>query len=193
MADGVDAINYSISGGNNPYGDSVELAFLDATTAGIFVSTSAGNNGPGASTVAHRSPWVSTVAAATHNRLYANQLINLTGGGTPPADMTGQSINIGYGPAPIVYAGASPYNNPLCAPFTGTPFSGQIVVCDRGTYGRVEKGQNVLNAGGGGYILANDAVSGASLVADVHVLSAIHITYNDGVMLKAWLASGSGH
>ena len=192
VADGVDVINYSISGGNNPYGDSVELAFLDATTAGTFVSTSAGNNGPGAATVAHRSPWVSTVAAATHNRLYTNQLIDMTGGSPPPpADITGQSISTGYGPADIVYAGD--YGNPLCAPFTGTPFSGEIVVCDRGTYGRVEKGQNVLDAGGGGYILANDAASGNSLVADPHVLPASHITYDDGVVLKAWLASGSGH
>ncbi|HZU86516.1 MAG TPA: S8 family serine peptidase, partial [Anaerolineaceae bacterium] len=33
---GVDVTNYSISGGENPYGDPVELAFLSATEAGIF-------------------------------------------------------------------------------------------------------------------------------------------------------------
>jgi subtilisin family serine protease len=47
LADGVDVINYSIGGGNNPYSDSVELAFLDLFSAGVFVSTSAGNSGPG--------------------------------------------------------------------------------------------------------------------------------------------------
>ena len=51
--DGVDVINYSIGGGNNPYSDPVELAFLDAYAAGVFVATSAGNEGPGASTAGH--------------------------------------------------------------------------------------------------------------------------------------------
>ncbi len=194
VADGVDAINYSISGGTNPYYDLVELAFLDATAAGVFVSTSAGNNGPGPGTVAHRSPWVSTVASATHNRLYTNGLVNLTGGDTPPpADIVGQSISTGYGPAPIVYAGD--YGDPLCGtPFPPGTWTDEIVVCDRGGgYGRVAKGENVLAGGADGYVLANDAANGNSLVADPHALPAIHITYSDGVALKAWMASGSGH
>ena len=44
--DMVDVINYSISGGDDPWNDSVDQAFLDATAAGIFVSASAGNAGP---------------------------------------------------------------------------------------------------------------------------------------------------
>ena len=44
--DGVNVINFSISGGNNPYADAVELAFLDAYNAGVFVAASAGNSGP---------------------------------------------------------------------------------------------------------------------------------------------------
>src|SRR4029079_10488329 len=35
ITDGVDVINFSISGGNDPYTDPVELAFLDAFNAGI--------------------------------------------------------------------------------------------------------------------------------------------------------------
>ena len=35
-------------------------------------------------------------------------------------------------------------------------------------------------------ILANDAASGDSLNADPHDLPAVHITYDDGVALKAW-------
>jgi FdhD protein len=34
----------------------------------VFVAASAGNSGPDASTVAHPSPWFTTVAAGTHNR-----------------------------------------------------------------------------------------------------------------------------
>ena len=48
VLDGVNVINFSISGGTNPATDPVELAFLDAYAAGVFVATSAGNSGPGA-------------------------------------------------------------------------------------------------------------------------------------------------
>ena len=65
IQDGVDVINFSIGGGENPYEDAVSLAFLDAYSAGIFVAASAGNDGPGADTVGHREPWVTTVAAST--------------------------------------------------------------------------------------------------------------------------------
>ena len=50
ILDGVNVINFSISGGANPYSDPVELAFLDAYAAGVSVSASAGNSGPGAAT-----------------------------------------------------------------------------------------------------------------------------------------------
>ena len=192
-ADGVDVINYSISGGSNPYGDPVEQAFLSARDAGVFVSASAGNNGPGAGTVAHVSPWLTTVAASTHSRTWVNQLTNMSGGTNPPADMTGRSISAGYGPAPIVHAGD--YGDPLCGtPFpAGTWTNGEIVVCDRGTFGRVEKGVNVLAGGAGGYVLANAAANGESINADAHALPAIHLGYADSQVLLAWLASGSGH
>ena len=72
IADGVDVLNYSISGGDSPWTDLVDLAFLDATAAGMFVSASAGNAGPGASTVAKTGPWNASVAASTHNRVIAN-------------------------------------------------------------------------------------------------------------------------
>src|SRR5262249_5710232 len=50
ILDGVDVINFSISGGGQPYADPVELAFLDAYDADISVNASAGNSGPGAGT-----------------------------------------------------------------------------------------------------------------------------------------------
>ena len=68
VADGVDVINYSISGTRTNFRDPVEISFLYAANAGVFVAASAGNSGPTASTVAHPSPWITTVAAGTHNR-----------------------------------------------------------------------------------------------------------------------------
>ena len=70
LTDGVDVINFSISGGDSPWNDIVDLAFLDAVGAGSFVSASAGNSGPGASTVAHTGPWNATVANSLHDRVF---------------------------------------------------------------------------------------------------------------------------
>ncbi len=81
ILDGVNVINFSISGGTDPFTDPVELAFLDAYAAGVFVSASAGNDGPGAATANHLSPWVLTVAASTQTREFASTL-TLTGGTT---------------------------------------------------------------------------------------------------------------
>ena len=68
VADGVDVINFSISGSQTNFRDPVEIAFLFAADAGVFVAASAGNSGPTTSTVAHPGPWLTTVAAGTHNR-----------------------------------------------------------------------------------------------------------------------------
>ena len=81
ILDGVDVINFSISGGANPFSDAVELAFLDAYNAGVFVAASAGNAGPGADTTDHRSPWVTTVAASTQRRAFANTIALSADGG----------------------------------------------------------------------------------------------------------------
>ena len=68
VADGVDAINYSISGNTVTTADAVSISFLFAARAGIIVSASAGNSGPDESTVNHGGPWLMTVAAGTKDR-----------------------------------------------------------------------------------------------------------------------------
>jgi len=70
VADGVDVINLSVSGTQTNYLDPVEVAFFDASAAGVFVAVSAGNAGP-ANTVAHPSPWLMTVAASTDYKVQA--------------------------------------------------------------------------------------------------------------------------
>ena len=68
VEDGVDVINYSVSGSSTNFLDPAEVSFLFAADAGVFVAASAGNSGPTTATVAHPSPWITTVAAGTHNR-----------------------------------------------------------------------------------------------------------------------------
>lgn len=197
VIDGVDVINFSIGGGtSDPWLDTGSLAFLNATEAGLVPVTSAGNNGPGAGTVGSPAdaPWMLAVGAATHNRAGFNALINMTGGDTdPPGDILGKGLSEGHGPAAIVYAADFGDDGRCLNEFpAGTWTNDEIVVCDRGVIARVAKGWNVKAGGAGGLILAN-ANPGDSLNGDIHHLPAVHITYEDGVALKTWLASGSDH
>jgi subtilisin family serine protease len=84
VADGVDVLNYSISGTDSPWANSISRTFLEAFGAGIFVATSAGNSGPGAGTVAHTAPWNASVAATTSDRTFANTLSVLGPEPVPP-------------------------------------------------------------------------------------------------------------
>lgn len=98
VADGVvDVVNYSISGGTSPWTDPVARAMLNATSAGVFVAAAAGNSGPGAATTSHVSPWVTTVGASTHNRVFGFNF-TLTAPGTPPAQA---SVLLRPGAAPL--------------------------------------------------------------------------------------------
>jgi subtilisin family serine protease len=194
--DQVDVINYSIGGtSSNPWNDLDSQAFLNARRGGVFVSASAGNSGPGPSTVGSPAdaPWLLTVGASTHDRKFINGIVGMSGGATaPPPDLLGKSVTSGYGPAGVVYAGD--FGDPLCpTPFPPGTFEGEIVVCDRGVNPRVEKARNVQIGGAGGFVLANDQASGSSTVADPYVIPGVNISFADGQTLKAWLASGTGH
>ena len=102
--DGVNVLNFSISGGANPYTDPVELAFLDAWNAGISVNASAGNSGPGAGTSDHGGPWTTTVGASTGPREFRSTL-HLTADGGATFDMTGITLTNGISSAtPVVLA-----------------------------------------------------------------------------------------
>jgi len=213
VADQVDVINFSIGGGTyDPYElladpTSDVYAMFQARAAGVVVVASAGNDGPDARSLSEpaNAPWVIGVANASHNRRFANSLGTFSGAPNPPATLAGQGYTSGYGPAAIVYAGN--YGNALCGigdtqgvtpdggsnPFAAGTFHGEIVICDRGTYARVEKGYNVKAAGAGGYVLANAASDGESIVSDDHFLPTVHLGYTEGQQLKTWVASGGTH
>jgi len=200
LPDGIHALNYSISGGNDPYNDAVELAFLNATAAGVYVATSAGNDGPGPATTGHNSPWVAATGATTHNRAIVNSVVDMDSDDGPLADIVGAGFTAGYGPETIINSadleGAFP-GSTLCGlgglgsfipPWPPGTFNGEIVACTRGTFGRVEKGANALAAGAGGYILMDN---GAGIVGDAHVLPGVHISQADGAVLAGWLAANT--
>lgn len=188
-ADGVDVLNFSISGSRTSVLTPVELQFLFAADAGVFVATSAGNSGPGASTVAHNSPWVTTVAAGTHDRVLTAD-VALGNGQT----YTGPGAGAAVPSSDLVLssaagkADADPDQVRLCYPGTldSAKAAGKIVVCDRGVIARVDKSLAVKQAGGVGTVLVNTSPS--SLNGDLHFVPTVHLNETDGSAVKAYAA-----
>ena len=189
ILDDVDVINFSVSGGANPYTDAVELAFLDAFHAGISVNASAGNSGPTPATTDHGGPWVTTVAASTSNRFFVSTL-HLTADGGASFDMPGVTITGGIGTAtPVILAESIPGEDVLCQTklAAGSAAAGKVVLCQRGVNARVDKGFNVFSGGAAGMVLYNPIVQ--DVETDNHWLPAIHV---DGPS-TALLAFVNGH
>jgi subtilisin family serine protease len=179
IADGVDVLNYSIGGSSesDPL-DSVEQAFRGASNANVFVAASAGNSGPGASTFDHPSPWLTTVAAATHRRAFlavelgdgqrfvgASNTATLT---TATQLVTSKSVKL---------AGADEDDAALCVPGTLDPSlaTGKVVQCDRGVIDRIAKSFEVQRAGGIAMVMTNTSEN--SLNGDLHPIPSVHVDH----------------
>ncbi|WP_322937866.1 S8 family peptidase [Nocardioides bizhenqiangii] len=178
VIDGVDVLNYSIGGTSEPGTfDAVDVAFLFAAEAGVFVATSAGNNGPNASTLGKwPTPWTTGAAASTH--WIAEQKLVLGNGDEYIGSSTTGSLTT---PTPMVAARASgaagvPANNAaLCLPGSLDPakVSGKLLVCERGTNARIEKSFVARDAGAVGMVLVNPTPN--SLNGDLHAIPTVHI------------------
>jgi subtilisin family serine protease len=192
--DGVDVINYSVSGTSTNFLDPAQVSFLYAARAGIFVAASAGNSGPTTSTVAHPGPWLTTVAAGTHNR--SGQGSVALGNG---ATYSGASLATAV-TAPLIdstaagLAGADPTQVALCySSLDGgnvldpALVAGKIVVCDRGVTSRTNKSLAVKEAGGVGMILTNTSTN--SLNADFHFVPTVHLQSTDRAAVKEYAAT----
>jgi subtilisin family serine protease len=159
IADGVDVVNYSISGGRNPWtiGDG-DRTFLDMINADIVVSASAGNTSPTITNpvgqVNHLGPWVMTVAASTHDENVL-ALVSIAGPGTPPPSTVGVAakqgsttpVGTGFTAQPIK---SFPANLEGCTAGTAIPagyFTGSVAYVRRGTCSFTEKITNAVNAG----------------------------------------------
>lgn len=197
VADGVDVINFSIGG--SAAGSTFEptdAAFLGAATAGVFVAASAGNDGPGASTLDNAAPWITTVAATTIPSYEATATF---GDGQAFA---GASITVNMDPAAEPLTGnlvnstavGSGTDANLCAPNSLDAASvqpGTIIVCERGVYDRVAKSAEVARVGGIGMLLVN--VNPGSIDTDFHSVPTVHLshTYHDAVVAYAATAGAT--
>ena len=194
VQDGVDVINYSISGTSDDFADPIEVAFLGAASAGIFVSASAGNSGPTPKTVAHPSPWVTTVAASSHI-LYQGRVRLGDGTSYAGAMISDKAVS----KRRIILAsdagkpGADPTEVSLCYLGTLDPdkVTDRIVVCNRGVNDRVEKSAAVKLAGGVGMVLVNTTPTDTD--ADFHSVPTVHLDYAAGVKVTDYVEAEGRH
>ncbi|GJN23229.1 hypothetical protein PR202_gb10859 [Eleusine coracana subsp. coracana] len=152
----------------------------------------AGNAGPGDATLSNGAPWITTVGAGTIDRDFPAYVALGNG-----KNYTGVSLYSGKplpdAPVPLVYAGNASNSSmgALCMSGSLIPekVKGKIVLCDRGTNARVQKGFVVRDAGGAGMVLANTAANGEELVADAHIVPGAGVGEKAGNALRAYASS----
>ena len=190
--DGVDILNFSISGDSSYIVDPVHVAYFNAAAAGVFIAASAGNSGPGASTVAHNTPWMTTVAASSYDRAFKATLTLGDG-----SSVVGSGRGAAVGSTGIVSStevgadGQSAQAVKEChlGALDKSKVDGRIVACARGTNARTEKSTEVKNAGGAGMVLYNVSPDADDIAADKHAVPTIHISVADGKKLLTYLDS----
>ena len=205
VADGVDVINLSIGGTSTNFLNAVQVAFFNAAAAGVFVAAAAGNSGPTAGTVAHPSPWITTVAAATHDRSGMGS-VTLGDGATiagrslaarsvtgPFIDAAAAGLATDPNPGTPEAPNATPFATRVALCFLGhldpAKVAGKIVLCDRGIIARVEKSLEVKERGGVGMVLVNATSAAESVNADFHFIPSVHVAFGSRTALKAHAAT----
>ncbi len=220
VADGADVLNNSWGKGPVSSGgalDPLDAALLNAVNAGVFLSMSAGNSGPGPGTSDHPSSGYVTVAATTSGGSFADGRLAVTAP-EPVSDPTlqdlafawaqfGEALSPGdsraalYLPAYAVNADHS--NTDGCLEWPAGTFAGRAAVIERGgvdTLGAAcqfgLKALNAQNAGATLVVIYNHAAGGDALTSmsggtygSQVTIPAVFIGRTDGLALIDWHAA----
>lgn len=200
IVDQVDVVNFSISGGVNPWNDNDRLK-LDAVAADIFVAASAGNTSATITnpigTVNHRGPWVMSVGNSSDDR--PNQGINArirfsVAAPAPTPPLTGELVAQGVGTPLATDTGrAIRFNaaNPLgCTAGGGFPagfFNNSIALIQRGTCTFEEKLNNAQAAGAVGGIIFNNTTGVPAFAAGAATLPSAGVEQALGEALRDFI------
>ncbi|GAB4526616.1 MAG: hypothetical protein Fur0018_11910 [Anaerolineales bacterium] len=176
--DGADVLNNSWGGGPTSVGgefDPLDQALINTAKAGVFISMSAGNSGPGKATTDHPSNDYINVAASTTTGTYAVGRFSVSA----PQPVTDTLKNIPYGTAsfgaslPIggvftynykTSASVDPTNITGCAPFPTGAFDGVAAVVKRGGCYFGNKVYYAQQAGATFVVIYNNESGGNSII-----------------------------
>ncbi len=213
VKDGANVLNNSWGNGpvpsNSDY-DPIDHALVNTWKAGVFVSMSAGNSGPGLGTGDHPSDEYINVAASTTAGTFASGRFNVTAPAPAPDNLKGLSYAAAeFGAAlpagtiigPFDYLPAAvvnPANANGCAAFPDGAFTGKAAVIIRGS---CEFGVKVLNAekaGASFAVIYNSAAGGDGLinmapgaVGDQVTIGAIFIGNANGKNVVDWYTANN--
>lgn len=202
VADGMDVINLSLGGYVASYSDidpgEVGMAALSrAAQAGVIVTVSAGNEGPGAGTIADfaSSPDAITLGAIHNDRALAYGItadggaayMAYSGGGANPGQIVSGAL---FDVTQVDPTGLA------CSALPAGAAAGQIVLIGRGTCTFAVKLTNAQAAGAAAAIVYNNpggtAFSTGSVTVGTATLPALFLNQADGADLKSRAAANSG-
>ncbi|CAN0841604.1 Subtilisin-like protease 3 [Linum grandiflorum] len=192
VEDGVDVLSLSLGLKKLPFHQStIAIGAFGAMQKGVFVTCSAGNEGPRVSSLGNEAPWILTVGASTVDRS-VRATVRL-GNGTAihgesyfqPKDVLGSNL------LPLVYGATNgSASAATCQSFEEFDVTGKIVICDSYDADEaVAQGQAVKDAGGVAMILVSNSSSNYITTPEFHVLPASHISFDDGKVIKNYIRS----
>ncbi|HSM54763.1 MAG TPA: S8 family serine peptidase [Candidatus Sulfomarinibacteraceae bacterium] len=170
VADGADVLNNSWGGGPGSAGgefDPLDLALINASNAGVFISMSNGNAGPNTGTGDHPSPDYINVAASTTDKAYSVGGLSVSAPEPVPADLEdlpfavadfggslppGSQYDFGIRTALSV----DPANVEGCSPWDGDVFDGVMAVISRGSCNFADKVYYAEQAGATAALVYNN-------------------------------------
>lgn len=196
VKDGADSLNFSIGPRNgparSPWTDSTELAFLEAFKVGVSTATSAGNSGPGVSTIYKTPPWAIVTGNMNHGRIFGYPVTVNPGAGElkslalPAGDGWTVPLTADLNGKTLIWGG--PDNKDGCAPWAAGSLTGKIGFVQRGTCSFKDKAENIQNAGGIFALVYNNA-PGAPIVMGSETgnvtIEAAMISLEDGLAIEA--------
>ncbi|CAH8384154.1 unnamed protein product [Eruca vesicaria subsp. sativa] len=178
IEDKVNVLSISLGLGMLKYDkDSIAIGALAAVERGIFVSASAGNDGPSKSSLVNVAPWITTVGAGTVDRDFPAMAILGNGRSFAGFSMLfkRRRSDLTINQVPLVYA-------PL-----GGNFSGKIVVVDMGRANLVVD----TKSGALGIIYANTALDGIEVIARYDVLPSLAVDKQSGDEIRDYVLKES--
>lgn len=207
VMDGADVVNNSWGGGPSSAGgefDALDQALINASDAGVFVSMSAGNAGPGEATVDHPSEDYISVAASTTDGTLNIGHLSVTA--PTPISPTLQNMSLAMADfgSTLAFSSTYPYdyvpavavdpsNANGCSAFSPGAFTGKAALIIRGT---CEFGLKVLNAENAGAdfaivynsVAGGDAliVMGAGAVGNMVTIPSVFIGNTNGNAMVSW-------
>ncbi|XP_059457922.1 cucumisin-like isoform X2 [Corylus avellana] len=190
--DGVDIISLSVGGSraHNYFEDAIAIGAFHAMTNGILTSVSAGNEGPGLSTLSNFSPWSLSVAASTIDRKFTTKI--QLGNKKIYEGISINTFDLKYRTYPVIYGGDAPNTK---GGFNGSVsrfciikdsldqnlVKGKIVLCDG-----LNNGEVAFEAGAVGTIMHGPDGQRASRSFP---LPASYLDLQDGSKLHSYITS----